>query len=488
MPTSTHAFNNEAHTATLTIEIPSEEYLKLVDKKLREYRKTVDLKGFRKGKAPLNLLRSRFGNSILFEEINQLIDTEVQQFIQNEKLRVLGPPIPKNTLDTSIQRPQDVKMDIEIVYVPAFEVQGIDVEQLLPYYEVEVSEEAFQEEVKQLRKQHSSGFEEGVTIVQDKDMLQVALRELENGEVKEDGMFEESTYITLDKVADELKDQLIGASVGDKIEASLYDLDNALTPEQAGRFFYDLEEVDVEQLNTATELEILEIKRLKIAELDEEFFKKVYPEDEFEDKEAFLARFKEDVANQYQPQINNIYYRHIYETLTEANKDMELPKEFLRDWLKESGEEDLSDERLDGFLGRLRWSLILDQLSEQRAIEVTQQDIEQRLRYALAQQYGFQIPPYHPLFDGHVEELMKDENTVRRYAEQILETKVLRSLDEDFGKDIKTVTPEELDEIYESIFNPSNEEESSETDESSSSEEGEALEEATASLEEEKED
>jgi trigger factor len=468
MPTSTHSFNEDKHTVMLTIDLPKSEYMKSVDDKLKEYRKQVQLKGFRKGKAPMNLLRSRYGGAVLFEELNQLIDKEVQNFIKEENLKILGNPLPRTPLKTSIQRPTDVKMDVEIGYVPNFEVAGIDNEKLMPFYEVEIAEEQLKEEVEKLRKSRSFEFEEGVTEVAEGDMLTVALREMDGDSVKEDGFSKESTYITLDKASDDIKSKLIGANVGDKIQGSLYELDSALGEEKALQYFYDvnLDAEELPEINAETEIEVLEVKRVKLKELNEEFFKEVYPDAELADEAAFLERFKEDVKAQYNPKVNNIYYRAIYEELMEQNKDMSLPKEFLRDWLAESQEEDqkqeVSDEALDNFLERLRWSLILDKLSEARNIEVSQDDIEQRVRYAISQYYGFQIPPNHPMLDDQVKQMLSDRDTVRRYAEQILEDKVLTSLGDDFSKDIKNVSVEELDEVYDSIFNSRQEEESTE--------------------------
>lgn len=459
MPTSTHSFNEDKHTVTLSIDLPKSEYLGSVDNKLKEHRKQVQLKGFRKGKAPMNLLRSRYGSAILFEELNQLIDKEVQGFIKAENLKILGNPLPKTPLTTTIQRPVDVKMDIEIGYVPNFEVEGIDSEKLIPFYEVEISQEQLDEEVAKLRKSRSFEFQEDVTDVVEGDMLTVALREMDGDAVKENGQFKESTYLTLDKASEKIRNQLIGSKVGDKIQASLYELDNALNEEKSLQYFYDIN-LDAEELpevNAATEVEILEVKRVKLKELDQDFFKEVYAEEEIEDKEAFLERFKKDVTAQYEPKAKNIYFRAIYEELMEKNTEMPLPKEFLREWLGESQEgeekEEVTDEALEGFLERLRWSLIMDKLSEARKLEVTQEEIEQRVRYAISQYYGFQIPPNHPMLDEQVKQMLGDRDTVRRYAEQVLEDKVLTSLGEDFSKDIKNVSVEELDQIHDTIFN-----------------------------------
>jgi|GEM_PF-6229835 len=447
MPVATHTFNEGEQTVVLHLQIAKNEYMNLVDKKLKEVRKNFQQPGFRPGKAPMGLLRKKFGNEILWDEVNKLLDQEVRNFIQEKELKVLGNPMPQNSLETNINKPVDVQLDIEIGYMPKQEIAGISEDTAFPFYKVEMSETELAEEIEAQRKQRSQDLSEDATDIQDNDLLEVKV--VANNEA---AWTNESTMVAMDKATADVQAQLKAIEVGGNIVCKLSDLDTALTAERRMGMFFP--EVETEEEDVEVTAEVLKVKRQVPRELNEEFFAELFPEDEIKTEEEFKAKFAEMVSGQFEPAAKSIYFRYVYEELMEKN-NFDLPEKFLRKWLEESREEkqeEVNDDNFADFMRRLRWSLIIDQLTNEHNVEVSQQEVEHAIRMAIARQYNFQIPPYHPIMDSQIENLMKDEATVRQFGEQVQEQKVFDALFPLFGKAEETVDAAKFDEIYKARF------------------------------------
>ena len=159
MPSSVHKINSDTNTVVLSISIPVTEYLPIVEKKLNEYKNQVQVKGFRQGQAPMNLVKSRYGNSIISEQVQEIVNKELDEFMKSAEFDFLGSPLPLNHYDTSIQNPKDIKLDIEAGFVPEFVVSGLSKTQKIKFYEIEIGQEILEKEISIQRKRLSTDFE-----------------------------------------------------------------------------------------------------------------------------------------------------------------------------------------------------------------------------------------------------------------------------------------------------------------------------------------
>ena len=216
MPTVTHE-NIDELNAILTVVISQNDYFPKVNSKLKEYRQKAQIKGFRPGKVPMGLIKRKFGTALLAEELNTQINEQLNDYIKEQKLGILGQPLEMEEEKTAlnINKAQDYTFKFELGLAPEFEVQGMSTENRLPFYGIIVEDEVVEETIENIRKKHSTGFEEGVTDVEEGDMLVISLEELdENGELKENGVVKEETFLAIrDIVNEELKDNLLTATL-----------------------------------------------------------------------------------------------------------------------------------------------------------------------------------------------------------------------------------------------------------------------------------
>lgn len=460
MPTITHE-NVDELNAIVTIELSQDDYLPKVNSKLKEYRQKAQIKGFRPGKVPMGMIKRKFGNSLIVEEVNEAIGENLNQYFKENDIRVLGQPlaVEDKSLKLDINKPADYTFKFELGLAPTFEIKGLSAETQLPFYDLSVNDEDVQAEVDAVRKQYSKGFLEGINDVQEEDMLAISLQELdEKGEVKEGGVVKEETFLALRDVANsELKDNLLSATLSDSFDIDVYSIEDK---DEAYIRKHVLGIEGDQEINKMFRLTIKEIKRVDKAELNEEFFKQLFPNEEIASEEAFREKVKAEIYKGYKQSSLGHFKNLAFDFLVEENK-LDLPVEFLKKWLKQTNEE-ITDEffegdEFDGFIKNTNWSLLRDKLAEQYKVEVVYQDVEDATRAEILRYFNYQIPPYGDMMDNMLQKILADQKEVNRRFESIMDDKILDSVAEDMGKDMKDVSKEEFEQIlkdYQESKNP----------------------------------
>lgn len=450
MPTITHE-NVDELNAIVTLELAKDDYLPKVNKKLKEYRQKAQIKGFRPGKVPMNMIKRQFGTALLVEEVNTAVEENLTKYFADEKLRVLGQPmaVENKDLKLSIHRPEDYTFQFELGLAPEFEVAGVSTDTVLPFYDITIDEDMLKNEIDSIRKRYGQGFEEGVTDIQEDDMLSISLHELdESGNIKEDGLVKEETFLALRDVADEdLRNNLLSATVSDSFDINIYTIENK-DEAHIRKHVLGLEEG--ETVNDQFRLTIKEIKRVEKAELNEAFFKQLFPNDEVTTAEEFEARVKEEIGKSYKQSSLNHYKDLVFDYLMEAN-EIELPIDFLKKWLR-SSQENITDaffegEEFDAFLKNTRWSLIRDLLAEKYQVDVNYQDVENMTRGEIMRYFNNQIPAYGEMMDGMLQRVLSDRKEVNRRFEMLMDSRTLEHAAENMGKDMKPIDKEGFEEL-----------------------------------------
>ncbi len=472
MPTLNHFINEDTNTAVLSIELKAAEYLPKVEKKLKEYKNKVQLKGFRTGEVPMSFLKAKFGNSILSEEIQGIVNDELSAFLDQSKLNVVGSPMPLNKYDASIQKPQDVKLDIEIGFIPQFEVKGISKEYALPFYTVSIDDQTLDKEIDSQRKKRSSEFESDVNDIQEGDSVSVTLSESENGTVKSEALSAESVIVNLENCSEALKDRLLKAMIGEKLTVNLADL-NIKTDDTKINYYGS----GVNHYSNEAEAEITEIKRIKKRDLNADFFKELLQDETVEDYNVFRERLRSAISDSFSSAVYNVYNRSIFEHLMKHNDDLRLPTDFLKRFVQETqmNGKTIEDGQFSELVKQLSWGTLINELCSINNVNVSPEDVEYEMRMAIVSYYGIQISPFHNLFDDQVKKMKEDKETYRKYYEDVQESKLFAALEEQFSKDNKVVTIDEFKSIYDSFFVKKQEKEESEAEKLDSILENEVL-------------
>jgi trigger factor len=478
MPTIKHE-NVDELNAIITVELTKDDYLTKVNQKLKKYRKEAQIKGFRPGKVPMSLIKRKFGNAVLVEEINEALGTGLDDYFKEEKLRVLGNPIAieDKSLNFQINKPDDYEFKFEVGFAPEFEVAGISLDNKLPFYDIAVTDEEVDEEIDRIRRKNSTGFQNNVTDVQEEDMLAIRLDELDaEGNVKEDGVVKEETYLALRDLAnDQLKDDLLTATVGDSFDFDIYTIEDK-EESYIRKHVLGLEE-DTE-INNQFRLTIKEVKRVAKAELNQAFFDQLFPDQEVEDLDTFKEKVRGELYKAYKQGALNHFNNLVFDYLMENNK-LDLPVEFLKKWLKERNPEITDDffesEEYSSFIRNTNWSLIRENLAEKYQVQVTYQDIENATRTEILNYFNYQIPPYGEMMDNMLERVLSDKNEVNKRFESLMDQRILEKTSEEMGKEMIDSTKEEFEAVlkaYQESRTPSAKEEvASETDQTTSEEE-----------------
>ncbi|MBL4650287.1 MAG: trigger factor [Aureispira sp.] len=464
MPTITHE-NVDELNAIVTIELSQDDYLPKVNTKLKEYRQKAQIKGFRPGKVPMGMIKRKYGNSLIVEEVNEAIGENLNQYFKENDIRVLGQPlaIADENLKLNINKPADYTFKFELGLAPNFEIKGLSAETQLPFYDLSVDDSDVDAEVEAVRKKHSKGFLEGINDVQEEDMLAISLHELdEKGEVKEGGVVKEETFLALRDVTNEgLKDNLLSATLSDSFDIDIYTVEDK-DEAYIRKHVLGLEED--QEIHNMFRLTIKEIKRVDKAELNEEFFKQLFPNEEIDSEEAFREKVKGEIYKGYKQSSLSHFSNLVFDFLVEKNQ-LALPVEFLKKWLKQTNEE-ITDEFFEGkefetFIKDTNWSLLRDKLAETYKVEVKYQDVEDSTRGEILKYFNYQIPPYGEMMDNMLEKILADKKEVNRRFDTLMDERILEKTAEDMGKDMKDVSKEEFEQIlkdYQESKNPKVEE------------------------------
>lgn len=470
MPTIKHE-NVDELNAVVTIELAKEDYLPKVNEKLKKYRKDAQIKGFRPGKVPMTLIKRKFGNGVLMEEINEAIGNGLNDYFKENNLRVLGNPIAieDKNLNIQINKPETYTFQFEVGLAPDFEVQGLSADNKLPFYDIAVTDEAVSEEIEKVRRKHSQGFQNNITDVQEGDMLAIRLEELDaDGNLKEGGVVKEETFLALRDLAnDSLKDDLLTATIGDTFDFDIYTVE-AKEPAYIRKHVLGIEED--QEIHDQFRLTIKEVKRVDKAELNEEFFKQLFPDEEIADEAAFQEKVKGEIYKGYKQSSLSHYSNLVFDFLIENNQ-LNLPLDFLKKWLKENNPEIteafFEGEEYKAFVKNTNWSLIREKLAEQYEIQVNYQDVENMTRSEILNYFNYQIPPYGEMMDSMLERILSDKKEVNKRFEALMDQRILERASESMGKDMIDSTKEQFETVlkeYQESKNPVLEEVAAETE------------------------
>lgn len=356
------------------------DYQPKVEKKVKEYSKKAEIKGFRKGKVPLSMIKNMYGKSILVDEINHMISHGLSDYIKENKLNIIGEPLPNrdqaNTIDWDTQKDFDFEYNIGLV--DDFEVD-LSKKQKITKNEIKVDKKVIDETVDNLKNQY--GDMTNPEVSEEGDAVYGAFSQAE-GDLKSNGIIE-----TKDLSKKDAK-QFMGVKKGDKIT---FDPKKILSSDEQIAQALGIEANAVANLTGEVTLEVINVNRKVAAEINQVLFDKLFGKDAIKDEKAFLAKVEESIAQNYEKESGYLLERDIRDHFVDKVK-METPNEFLREWLFVSNEGKITKEQIDSefdlYVSELKWSLIRNKIAEAGKVEVTNDEIKGKAIEVLAEQFG----------------------------------------------------------------------------------------------------
>ena len=438
-------------TAVLKVQINQDDYTGRVDDVLKDYRKKARIDGFRPGKVPAGMIKKMYGKGVLIEEVNKLISESLTNYIRDEKLNVLGEPLPNENQKTiDFDNATDFEFAFDIALSPEVEVKLTKRDKVV-YYDIKVDEKLLENHTDNYARRFGEFVQTKETT--DHEMLTGNFAQLnENNEVVEDGIKAEEVKITIEYIKDEeIKKTFAGKKVGDVV---VFDVRKAYPSDSEIASMLRIDKEAAKDLNGNFQFEISKIESFQKAEIDQDLFDKAFGKDVVKSEEEFKAKVTEEIKANFSKETD---YRFLVDAKNKLVKKInpELPVEFLKRWLTVINEGKFTAEQIEEqfpkFEEDLKWQIIKDHIIRVNEIKVEEEDalaVAKEVTAAQFAQYGLMNLTDDQLAN-YAQEILKNNDQKRDLYERAFENKVLSFIKESVKLDSKEVTIDEFQKIWE---------------------------------------
>ena len=420
--------------AILTVAVTKEDYSEKVENLLKDYRKRASIPGFRKGQVPMSLIKKQYEQGVKAEEINKLLQQSLSEYIQKEKLDLLGNVLPKEVEDFDWNN-DPLTFEYEIGLAPAVE-PAFPSKKTINHYEITVSDKSLKEQVERLRKQYGT-LETQAEAAADSEITAT---------VTFDDQTNKATFSVKDLKGKKNQSAFIGKKVGESLSLKTKGLfeETSVLARVLG-----VAADEAEKLSTEISFAIEEINLRKAAALDQAFYDKLFGADKVTSEDEMKQRIKEDSEAQFEQQSDQKLMNDVTEKLIEESK-FDLPKEFLIKWMQHGGEKPLTEEEAMAEYDRtekgIRYQLLESKLIEQHGIKIEFEDLKEFTKgYVASQMAQFgRMNPTDEELESITASIMQNEEEVRRLSSQLINERILDLFKEKAKLKKKKVTFEEF--------------------------------------------
>jgi trigger factor len=446
------AKNDDATRGIIKMEIEKTDYTDPVEKSLRDFRRKAVIPGFRKGLAPVGMIRKMYGKQMLLEEVNKLVSENLYKYVREEKLNILGEPLPNETEQKELNFDTDENFEFvfDVALSPEIHIE-LNKKTKIRYYSAIIDNEMVDGQINSYRA--NFGTYEPVNDVEEKDMVKVTVVQLEGGQPKAGGIRREDAIIMPMYIkGEEEKAKLMGAALNSVITFNPYKAYEGAEVEIAA--FLKIDKGRAAEANCDFSFEINEITRYRESELNQELFDKVLGEGIVASEDEFKNKIREALAEQIVPQSDSLFLKDIRETLIKKAGNLPFADDLLKRWLLAVDEKNTPESIEDEYpriIDDLKYHLIKENLIAKNGIKIDDEDVR-RLAKSIARS---QFAQYGMLFisDDLVENYLKD----MLKNEKMLPNLYDRALDEKFGAWVKEHVKLEIQETsmaeFDKLFN-----------------------------------
>jgi|TARA_B110000116_G_scaffold250226_1_gene244463 trigger factor len=420
--------------ATLKVEVVEKDYRENVDKILKDYRKTAVMPGFRKGKTPMSIINKKYKTAVTVEEVNKILQDEMYKHISENKVKVLGSPMPKKS-EKAIdwEKDNDFSFEFEIGLAPDFDVK-ITKKDKLNYYNIKAGEKLLDNYCNDIAKRY--GKMGNMDFSEEGDLVFCNIEQIDvDGKVMENGIKNEAT-VSMDFIADKkIKKQFVGVKSGDSFKINVI---KAFTNHSDLGAMLNVKHEAIHNLSSEEfQFTVKNINRLTQAELDVELFDKVYGQGTIKTLKEFRGKIKEEAEMSFVAESDRMLKNDVVSHLLERNK-FDIPDDFLKRWLVQTSEQPITLEQIeseyDMYSKSLKWQLIENKVNEKYDIKIEQEEIITHAKNLISRQmiqYG------QPVLDDEklneiADSILKKEEERKKIVDQLYDQKSLAVYKENF--------------------------------------------------------
>jgi len=420
--------------ATLKVEVVEKDYRENVDKILKDYRKTAVMPGFRKGKTPMSIINKKYKTAVTVEEVNKILQDEMYKHISENKVNVLGSPMPKKSEKViDWEKDNDFNFEFEIGLAPDFDVK-ITKKDKLNYYNIKADEKLLNQYCNDIAKRY--GKMGNIEISQEGDLVFCNIEQLDvDGDVMENGIKNEAT-VSMDFIADKkIKKQFVGVKPDDILKINV---NKAFTNHSDLGAMLNVKHEAIHNLSSEEfQFTVKNINRLTPAELDVELFDKVYGEGNVKTLKAFRDKIKEEAEISFVAESDRMLKNDVVTYLLEKT-NFDIPDDFLKRWLGQTSEKPITLEQIESEYDRysksLKWQLIENKINENFDIKIEQEEILAQAKTLISgqmMQYG------QPVLDDEklneiADSILKKEEERKKIIDQLYDQKSLTVFKDNF--------------------------------------------------------
>ena len=426
----------DALNCQVTIDIAADDYAEALKKRLNEYRRRADIKGFRKGMAPMSLIQRMYGDQCLYESVNHLVGEQLDNFIRDEKLRIVGEPLPsEDQPQIEWKAGNDFTFKFDMAQTPElnFEVGEGD---KLPYYEINVTEEAKKAMKNQMLQQYGS-LQEGKAAGENDYII---------ADIANDSHSAEGVYVSIANVAEVVRPLFVGKKAGEKITVNV---NEAFENETDRASMLKVDKAKLAELDPMFTFTVVNVKTFKAAENNQETWNLMFGEGNVTSEEQFMEKVVERIKANHTQEANYRFGNDVRKYFVEK-ANIELPEEFLKRWLVYANEGKYSREDVEkefpAFVEDFKWQLTRGYLMEKLGLKVEAKDIQEAAESYVAYQYAMYGMGNVPadMIKSSAKNVLEDENQRRRLEEQVEDNKTISAIREKVSLQTKKISEDKF--------------------------------------------
>ena len=437
----------------LTMTVEPADYQEKVEKTLKDYRKKAQVPGFRPGNVPLGMIKKQYGTAVKVEEVNKLLGEKLYEYVRENKIQMLGDPLPK----TEKQLPQDFEKDGDLTFVfdiavaPAFEAK-LSGRDKITYYTITVDDKMIDQQVGMYASQ--AGEFVKADVFSGNDTLTGDLRELDKkGNTLEGGIMTEGGMIMPAYIKEDKQKKLFdGCKLGDIITFNPKKAYPDNDAEVAALLKVDKEKV--KDLTSDFSYQITEIRHFQSAEVNQALFDRVFGEGTVKDEKTFREKIAEQLKTQFAGSSDYKFMLDVREHLEKKVGKLEFPEALLKRIMQNNNkdkEADFVEKNFEASIQELKWHLIKEQIVAAQQIEIKDDDLKEVAKSAIRAQfaqYGMSNVPEDVIENYATEQLKKREN-IDNFVDRAVDMKLTEVLKTVVKLEEKPVTFEEFNKLME---------------------------------------
>ena len=436
--------NIDSLNAVVKIELTAADYQAQVDAKLANYRKTADMPGFRKGKVPMGVIKKRYAIPVKVEEINKILSDSLTKYIIDEKLDILGNPLPKDGLHINWEKQDDFTFEYELGLAPEFEVK-ISKKNKVDFFTIKADDALIDTYAEDISKRY--GKMSSPEKVEEKDLVYGTFLELDaDGKEIENGLSNQASISLETLKTKKLKAEFVGSAKGaiitiDPKKSFIKDTDVAS--------LLGVEKDAFEALTSKFSFTIDNISRMEAAELNAELFDKMYGEGNVKTEKEFRAKIATEAEAMFVAESDRKFQNDAVEYLLDKTK-FDLPEEFLKKWMQTVSETPITlaevEEQFVGYKTSLRWQIIENRIAKENKLSVSREEALAETKKLIAAQmakYG-QVSPEEEMLEQYANQVLANKEEEKNIYDRAFAAKMTAFFKENFKMNEKEISYEKF--------------------------------------------